>query len=167
MAKLVATYAEGFFGVFTEDRTGMRQRALIDIGDKTPTPKEMADLAGVLSDQWGWGNQIEKSPTAKGLPPTAKQLPERKREYRPRDTSDGSIAHRSELILAFVATHPKSDAKSIIAGCGFEPTELRVGRWHHAFIALVAANQIVREFTMLTKERGKGPVRKYVYSLPA
>lgn len=155
MAKLVATYAEGFFAVFTESRSGMQQRALIDIGGKVPTPKEMAELAGTLSDHWGWANVIE-TPTAK----PAKQLPTVKR------TREKEIPQeeRERLTVGFLAKHPKSDAREIISGCGYEPDPKRIGRWNHSFVLMMKAQTIIAE--QVAYRNGKHLVRKYVYSLP-
>lgn len=156
MAKLVATYAAGMFAVFTEDRTGMRQRALIDIGDKTPTPIEMAELAGVLSDQWGWGNQIERTPKpVKAIgEPTVRRT--REKEIPP--------SEREELTLAFLAKHPKSDARQIVSGCGFEPTEKRLARWSLVFSYMMKRNLIAAE--RVSFRSGKNLINKYLYSLP-
>jgi len=155
MAKLVATYAEGFFAVFTESRSGMQQRALIDIGDKVPTPKEMAELAGVLSDQWGWGNVIERSPSSK-----AKELPsENKRAYaKPRSTGEPVGAIREQMILDYVANHPKATGREILEGLGWEFTKARISRWQHAFTALIRANQLVAETVAASRIK--------LYSLP-
>lgn len=161
MAKLVATYTEGFFAVFTENRTGMQQRALIDIGDKVPTPKEMAELAGVLSDQWGWGNVIERSPSTKAKA-IGEPKPKRMREY---DKADSS-ADRPTRIVEFLATNSgKHDAREIVKGCGFDDSQARLARWHHTFTALVRAGQIVGQM-QYTKGQQGGTVRKRIYSLP-
>jgi len=144
MAKLVATYAEGFFAVFTENRSGMQQRALIDIGDKVPTPKEMADLAGTLSDHWGWANVIEKAPKAPKATPKA--IADKPRQYTsPKRTGEPVGEERNSLILGYLANHPKSDQRSILKGLGFEDSHARLARWHHAFAALTKANRIVAE----------------------
>jgi hypothetical protein len=161
MAKLVATYAEGFFAVFTENRTGMQQRALIDIGDKLPTPKEMADLAGVLSDQWGWANVIEKSaPKAKALP-----VKETRQYTSAKRTGEPVGEERNSLIIGFLADHPKSDQRAVLRGLGFEDSHARIARWHHAFAALIKANRIVAERIQVQNSRG-GNARKFLYSLP-
>jgi hypothetical protein len=156
--KLIATYAAGHLGVFTEDRTGMRQRALIDIGDTTPTPEQMAKLAGSLSDQFNWSNVIQASTAAK-------QLPGEKRPYKTRDNSDPSPTEREKLITEFLATNPKTDARAIIRGLGFDDDEARLSRWGHTFGALVKARRIVGELTAYRVE--KNLVRKYLYSLPS
>ena len=158
MTKLVATYAEGFFAVFTENRTGMQQRALIDIGDKVPTPKEMAELAGVLSDQWGWANVIEKSPK-----PKAKELPIKEpRQYTsPKATGEPVGEERNSMIIGFLADHPKSDQRAVLRGLGYEDSHARIARWHHAFAALIKANRIVAESVNLRAGRHKN-----LYSLP-
>lgn len=154
MSKLVATYAEGMFAVFTEDRAGMRQRALIDIGDKIPTPSEMAKLAGVLSDQWGWQNGIERAA------PKAKALPTGRRGY---ERDEITKAERERRIVEYLAKNPKSDARQIIAGCGFEPDDKRYGRWHHSFVEMKIRQQIISE--IITVRRQGGAVRKALYSL--
>lgn len=156
MSKLVATYAEGMFAVFTEDRSGMRQRALIDIGEHTPTPKEMADLAGVLSDQWGWVDAIDKPRPVKAL--------DKPKVKRTRDDSGPSVKERNELALAYLRDHPKSDAKQIISGVGFEPTQRELFKWWSSLSILVKANQIVCE--KISFRAGPQLVRKNIYSLP-
>lgn len=162
MAKLVATYAEGFFAVFTENRSGMQQRALIDIGDKVPTPKEMAELAGTLSDHWGWANVIEKAPS-KPVKAIAHSDPKAKRAYvSPKESGEPVGAERNQMILDYLANHPKSPAKEIISALGWEPTVARMSRWHHAFKALVTANAIVYEIARQSNANG----RMHVYSLP-
>jgi hypothetical protein len=154
VAKLVATYTEGFFAVFTENRTGMQQRALIDIGDKVPTPKEMAELAGVLSDQWGWGNVIERAPSSK-----AKAIDEPKRAYvSPKESGEPVGDIRKQMILDYVATHPKASGKEILEGLGWESTHARISRWQHAFTALIRANQLVAETVAASRIK--------LYSLP-
>jgi hypothetical protein len=55
VAKLVATYAAGMFAVFTEDRTGMRQRALIDIGDEDPYAKRHGGIGRGTVRSMGMG----------------------------------------------------------------------------------------------------------------
>ena len=162
MSKLVATYAEGFFAVFTESRSGMQQRALIDIGGKVPTPKEMAELAGTLSDHWGWANAVGNSSqsTHKAI---AKPAPKDKRAYvSPKESGEPVGEQRNQMILDYLANHPKSPAKEIISGLGWEPTVARMSRWHHAFKALVTANAIVYEIAKQSNANG----RMHVYSLP-
>jgi hypothetical protein len=162
MARLVATYTEGFFAVFTENRTGMQQRALIDIGDKVPTPKEMAELAGTLSDHWGWEKQIQP-PTAKPAKAIANNKP---REYTsPKATGEPVGEYRHQLILDYLAKHPESDQREILKGLGFEDTHARLARWHHAFAALMKANRIVGKTVSAQNQRG-GIYRRNLYSLP-
>lgn len=159
MARLIATYAEGHFSVFTEDRSGMRQRALIDIGDKTPTPKEMAELAGTLADHWGWENRIERSPMSKpvkAIEPTERRTREKEISY----------AERERLTLQFLAKHPKSDARQIVKGCGYEPTDKRTARWAIGFVAMRKAQLIVGEKVSYRSSPNQAPVNKYLYSLP-
>lgn len=161
MAKLVATYTEGFFAVFTENRSGMQQRALIDIGEKVPTPKEMAELAGVLSDQWGWANVIEKAPKA-----TPKAITDKPRQYTsPKRTGEPVGEERNSMIIGYLANHPKSNQREILKGLGFEDSHARIARWHHAFAALLKANRIAVEIVRVRNERG-GTFRQNLYSLP-
>jgi len=158
MSKLVATYAEGFFAVFTESRSGMQQRALIDIGSKVPTPVEMAELAGTLSDHWGWDKQIQ--PTTKPVKAIAHSAPTEKRTRE----KDIPYEERQRLTLQFLAKHPKSDARQIIAGCGYEVTDKRLGRWSLAFVGMRKAQLIVAE--KVSFRHGPNLINKYVYSLP-
>ena len=162
MAKLIATYTEGFFAAFTENRSGMQQRALIDIGDKVPTPKEMADLAGMLSDQWGWERQLVP-PTTKATKAIASS--DKPRPYTsPKRTGEPIGEERYSLILGYLANHPKSDQREVLRGLGFEDSSARMARWHHAFAALVKAHRIISETIRMS---GKGAqIRKNVYSLP-
>jgi len=161
MSKLIATYAEGHFAVFTEDRSGMRQRALIDIGDKIPTPKEMAELAGTLSDHWGWNNRIERAPTHS---PKVKAIAPNPRAERRTREKEIPIDERQRLTIEFLAKHPGSDAREIIAGCGYEPDRKRVGRWNLVFTAMLKANMIAAE--KVSYRHGPNLINKYVYSLP-
>ena len=154
MAKLVATYTEGFFAVFTENRSGMQQRALIDIGDKVPTPKEMAELAGVLSDQWGWGNVIERAPSSKAID----------EPKRTRDDSDPKPVDRQAMILAFLAKHPESGNREIVSGCGFEPTHARVSRWAFTMSTMLQANLVIAR--KITERGERGTINRLLYSLP-
>lgn len=162
MAKLIATYAAGMFCVFTESRDGMRQRAAIDIGENTPTPEAMADLAGVLSDQWGWVNPIERSTAYK---PKAIE-PKVKRKYTsPQRTGEPIGEERNGMILGYLANHPKSNQREILKGLGFDDSHARIARWHHAFNALIKANRIVAEQIPAQNVRG-GMYRVMQYSLP-
>jgi len=158
MAKLVATYAEGFFAVFTESRSGMQQRALIDIGDKVPTPKEMAELAGTLSDHWGWDKQIQPA-TAKPVRaiahPTSKPIRDR----------DIPVKERKTRIVGYLATHPESGIRQIVTGLGFNPSEKLVGRWGFTLTTMVQANLIIRRKIDENATRGLGAA--YLYSLPS
>jgi hypothetical protein len=159
VAKLIATFSAGMFCVFTESRTGMQQRAAIDIGDNTPTPETMAELASVLSDQWGWLNPIEKSP------PIRKQLPTKREYTSPKRTGEPVGEERNTMIIGFLAKHPKSNQREVLKGLGFEDSHARLARWHHAFSALLKANRIAVEVVHMRNERG-GTYRHNLYSLP-
>ena len=155
--KLIATYAEGFMACFTESRTGMKQRALIDVGDKAPTPQELAELAGILCDQWGWENRIERSPAQV----RKKELPSTRPQPRGlRDNSDLKPAEREPLILKYLAQHPNSNSRAIVEGLGFGSDAKRLARWAFTLATMDKMG------TIISKKMHDGQVNRLLYSLP-
>jgi hypothetical protein len=158
MSKLIVTYVEGFVACFTESRTGMQQRALIDVGDSAPSPQALAELGGVLADEWGWMNRIERSTAhvRKGELTTTRPSP-RKVQH---DLSDPKGADRQAMILRYLAQNPDVPTKAIVEGLGFEPDHKRVARWAFTMSSMVKAGLVI------SKSIQYGTVRRYLYSLP-
>lgn len=123
MTKLIATYTEGFLGVFTESRDGMQQRALIDVGQTVMAPKDLANLANVLDNQFNWSNNIVKGG------PKSKAIDGPKRGRGVPSPDDPPLSERKRMVIDYLSTHPESLARDIITGCGFEDTASRVNRW--------------------------------------
>ena len=154
--KLIATYAEGFMACFTESRTGMKQRALIDVGDKAPTPQELAELAGILCDQWGWESRLERAPAQV----KKKELTTVPKVKRTRDDSDVPLAQRKILALEYLATHSNVKLAEMVEALGFVADRKRVGRW------FLAMNQL-RQTGQVTGTRiREGQTNQMIYSLP-
>jgi len=154
MSKLVVTYVEGFVACFTESRTGMQQRALIDVGGSAPSPQELAELAGVLSDQWGWMNRIQTSPSVRKGELTTARVP------RVRDNSDLKPAEREPLILRFLAQNPESPTRAIVEGLGYEADAKRMGRWGFTLATMMKAGAI------MGKQVRDGQTNRMLYSVP-
>ena len=152
--KLIATYVEGFAACFTESRTGMKQRALIDIGDTPPTPQELADLASILSDQWGWMNRLEHpaGSVRKG------ELTSVPREKRTRE-KEISTGERRTLILQYLAQHPDSGTRAIVEGLGYQPDEKRIARWAFTLATMDKAGAII------SRKVREGMVNRHLYSI--
>lgn len=165
---LVVTHTEGFLGCFTVEPDGsMKQRALIDTGSQTHSPKELADLGLSMAAEYDWvltpiaqpGSQVQKeiAQPVKAIKAPEKKHPQKKKPYVHR--SYPTATEKVALILECLTFHPGVTLREALALMGQPDDTSSASNWHHSFRALLDQGAITRA--------GAGnSAQPHTYSLP-